>query len=142
MENKDKYIIKATNDLPQKVNYQLSIVDKILSERENKNREAIYYSSRALTYYISNKYQEAIADWTKAIELGKNQLDTYYLDRGRCKYMMGDLEGAILDCDKAMELNPTRHNRNRSCEWYDRAHLRLHRYDELKIKWGNWKLID
>jgi len=174
---KEDAIVKISSTSLERVSSQISLVDKILSERQDKYRQAqeyyekglsfhktgdslnailfftkaielnpievTYYASRAWTYYTPlRKYQEAINDLSKAMELDKDHLDTYYIDRGRNKYFLGDLEGAINDCDKAMELNPTKKNRLRFMEWYDRAHLKGNQYNELLIKQSKWKLID
>ena len=67
---------------------------------------------RAYAYYIQGQfkyveghYQEAIADFDKAVQLNRETLYIYYI-RGSAKAILGEHEAAIADFDKAIQLNP------------------------------------
>jgi tetratricopeptide (TPR) repeat protein len=52
-------------------------------------------------------FQEAIADFTKAIELDEDVSDAYF-NRGKCAYLLGDTALAFLDFQKLILLEPVR----------------------------------
>ena len=67
---------------------------------------------RAYAYHVQGKfkyeaghYQEAIADFDKAVQLNPETLYTYY-KRGEAKATLGEHEAAIADFDKAIQLDP------------------------------------
>ncbi len=67
---------------------------------------------RAYAYHVQGRfkyeaghYQEAIADFDKAVQLNPETLYTYY-KRGDAKAALGKHEAAIADFDKAIQLNP------------------------------------
>ena len=67
---------------------------------------------RAYAYHVQGKfkyeaghYQEAIADFDKAVQLNPETLYTYY-KRGEAKAALGEHEAAIADFDKAIQLDP------------------------------------
>lgn len=67
---------------------------------------------RAYVYHVQGKfkydaghYQEAIADFDKAVQLNPETLYTYH-KRGEAKAALGEHEAAIADFDKAIQLNP------------------------------------
>ena len=67
---------------------------------------------RAYAYHVQGRfkyeaghYQEAIADFDKAVQLNLETLYTYY-KRGEAKAALGEHEAAIADFDKAIQLNP------------------------------------
>ena len=62
------------------------------------------YYNRGNAKYELKQYQEAIADYDKAIEL--NQKMCRYYNRGNAKYELKQYQEAIADFNKAIELNP------------------------------------
>ncbi len=67
---------------------------------------------RAYAYHVQGKfkydaghYQEAIADFDKAVQLNPETLYTYH-KRGEAKAALGEHEAAIADFDKAIQLDP------------------------------------
>jgi len=54
---------------------------------------------------ILEKYEEAVKDYTKAIELKPDDADTYY-GRGLTYNYLGNYYYSIQDWEKAIELNP------------------------------------
>ena len=53
----------------------------------------------------SKKYDQAIVDYTKAIELNP-KLAGAYSNRGFAYFMSNQHQKAVADCSKAIELNP------------------------------------
>jgi len=68
-------------------------------------QKALDYYSKGNCKQLSNDYQGAISDFTKAIKYNPNFAEAYYR-RGNTKTMLNDDEGALSDYDKAFELNP------------------------------------
>lgn len=64
----------------------------------------VYIACGKAEYWLE-KYEDAIADCTKAIKLNENCIDAYKI---RCcaSYKLEDYECAIADCDKIIELDP------------------------------------
>ena len=67
---------------------------------------------RSYAYHVQGKfkydaghYQEAIADFDKAVQLNPETLYTYH-KRGEAKAALGEHEAAIADFDKAIQLDP------------------------------------
>ena len=58
-------------------------------------------------HFEQGQYDEAIVEYTKAIEL-EPQLAIVYNSRGLAYHMKGELDKAIADFDKAIELDPSR----------------------------------
>ncbi|MYA69306.1 tetratricopeptide repeat protein [Candidatus Poribacteria bacterium] len=68
---------------------------------------------RAYAYHVQGKvkyeaghYQEAIADFDKAVQLNPETHFYTYYKRGEAKATLGEHESAIADFDKAIQLNP------------------------------------
>ena len=68
-----------------------------------KHAEAFYY--KGIMYYQIGDYDEAIKDYSGAIEL-KPDYAYAYNDRASAKRAKNDLAGAIADYEKALKLNP------------------------------------
>ena len=54
---------------------------------------------------MTGLFQDAIADYDKALKIKPNYAETYY-NRGQAKSYLGQHEAAIADYDKAIQLNP------------------------------------
>jgi tetratricopeptide (TPR) repeat protein len=68
--------------------------------------EANSYFNRALTYGKKGQHDQAIADYTKAIEINPGHAMAYY-NRGRAYAIgKGQYDQAIADYTKAIEINP------------------------------------
>ena len=63
------------------------------------------YWYRAYALAEIEKYYDAIADYSKAIELGDRDTNTFN-NRGFAKHNLGDYYGAISDFNKAIEIDP------------------------------------
>ncbi len=79
--------------------------------------DAIGYCSRAMIWNTEGKYDNAIADSTKAIELDPKHA-VAYCNRGNAWFEKGDYDKAIADYTKAIELDP---NPKDAVAYYNRA---------------------
>ena len=68
--------------------------------------DARYYISRG-TFRGTKNYEDAIEDYTKAIEIEPDNVFAYRL-RGDSKCKLGDYQGAIDDYTKAIEIEPNK----------------------------------
>jgi Tfp pilus assembly protein PilF len=79
---------------------------RIIQDRDESVRLLVVaYISRGLQYEASDKYDRAIADFTKAIELNP-QDPMAYDHRGDAYYRVHDYTRAIADFTKVIEINP------------------------------------
>jgi len=65
----------------------------------------LVFNNRGMFYQSQQRHEEAIADFTKAIELNPNQLQTH-LNRGFARLNSGDYPGAQADFTQAIQLQP------------------------------------
>jgi tetratricopeptide (TPR) repeat protein len=72
---------------------------------ETKENMGIAYYNRALAYENLDKFNEAIADFTRAIALNPEDADSY-LYRGIDKTRLGDKAGGEADIETAKRINP------------------------------------
>ena len=66
---------------------------------------AVDYNNRGIAYSDKGLYDQAIADYTKALELNPKDADAYY-NRGLAFRKQGLYDQAIADYTKTLELNP------------------------------------
>jgi hypothetical protein len=66
---------------------------------------ATNHLSQGVTLYEAGKYEEAVAEYTKAIELDP-KLATAYYGRGLAYFKMKQYDSALADFNKALELDP------------------------------------
>lgn len=87
---------------------------------------AVEYAERAYEAYRTEQYQNAIADFSKAIELDSD-IPSYYYTRAQAKKELGQFRDALVDYDKAIDLDS-----NRASYYYNRAQAKkeLDRYTE------------
>ncbi|MDE0638826.1 MAG: tetratricopeptide repeat protein [Candidatus Poribacteria bacterium] len=92
------------------------------------NEVYAYYSRRARVYFKSSHFDNAIQDYTTAIQIESNHVNAYY-KRGNAYKEKGDFDNAIKDYTKAIELKPDfvyAHN-NRGEAW-----LHLQEWEKAK----------
>ncbi|EGT3961193.1 helix-turn-helix family protein [Clostridioides difficile CD149] len=82
------------------------IIDKCTSNILNSASSVDYYD-RAYMYIFLNNYEDAIKDYTKAIQLNP-KFAFAYLDRGNLYAFLGHKQNAFNDYDKAFEVAPNR----------------------------------
>jgi len=75
------------------------------SGAESKENTAVAYYNRALAYENLDKFNEAIADFTRAIALNPDNAEAY-LYRGIDKTRIGDKAGGDADIETAKRINP------------------------------------
>lgn len=85
-------------------------IEKFNQSLELKNDWEIPYFYRGAAYQALENFDDAILDYTKAIELNNKMTDAYY---NRAKILLErkdienpDLNRAVLDIEKALELDP------------------------------------
>ena len=89
------------------------------------------YLNKAYNKAELKGYQEAIVDYTKAIEINPNYSNAF-VGRGDSKVQLKDYQGAIEDYTKAIELNP-----NYSDAYYNRgvSKLNLNQKESACLDW-------
>jgi len=98
--------------------------DKI--EENARENLAVTYNNRGTAYYKLNRHEEAIRDYSKAIELDPKDAGAYY-NRGTAFSKLSKHEDAIKDFNKAIELNP-----EYAESYYNRGntHFKLNKHEE------------
>jgi len=86
-----------------------SAIDNINQSLMLKNDWEIPYFYRAVAYQAIENYNEAMLDYTKALQLNPKMTDAYY-NRARITLSRKDIENpdvnkAVLDLEKALELD-------------------------------------
>ena len=78
-------------------------VESLTQWRKREPIRAYIYAVRGQRKYNANRYDEAIADFDKAIKLDPQKVDAYY-NRGLAKFTLGDLEFVQGNLEAAWEL--------------------------------------
>ena len=68
-------------------------------------QKADIHSKRAFAYMKSLQYQNAMNDYTSAIQAGSLAASDYH-DRGVAKFNLNDKAGAIADVQMALKIDP------------------------------------
>jgi len=68
-------------------------------------RNAEFYFNRGVTSYKKGQLDQAISDYTKALEINPKYAEAYY-NRGNVYSDKGQYDQAISDFTKALEINP------------------------------------
>ncbi len=71
----------------------------------SESMSAADYVTRGLAYYEQGQYEQAIADYDRAIDLNPDDARPYN-NRGNAYSKQGQYEQAIADYDRAIDLNP------------------------------------
>ena len=77
----------------------------IVDDRPEPQRRADKMAEAGDRFFEKEKWEEAAAEFTKALELNPELLDAWF-SRGRCRINLGLNDGAIADFDKYLALNP------------------------------------
>ena len=79
------------------------LAEPLTQWRKRKHIRAYIYSVQGQRKYNANRYDEAVADFDKAIKLNHQKVGAYY-NRGLAKFTIGDLEFAQGNLEKAQQL--------------------------------------
>ncbi len=77
--------------------------------RKEPDHSDVYYYTQGLIYFEQGHYQEAIPEFTKAIEIDSRYSNAYYA-RGRTMFKLKSYQQAVDDFDKALKLEPKNTN--------------------------------
>jgi len=87
-----------------------SAIENINKSLELKNDWEIPYFYRAVAYQALEDFDEAMLDYTKALQLNDKMTDAYYnrakITLSRKDIQNPDIEKAVSDLEKALELDP------------------------------------
>jgi lipoprotein NlpI len=81
----------------------LPLIEKLLA-KDGKNSKTLLL--RGVAHDLLEKYQEAVADFTKVIELEGAKTPEAYDLRGVSYFKWGDMDKALADFDRYLELRP------------------------------------
>lgn len=93
---------------------------------------AITYYNRALARYALGEYQEAVEDYTLAIDNENDKISTFY-NRGIAKDALGDYAGAAEDYSRVLEIDPG------IAQCYFRRGKSLHKLGQLENACSDWR---
>jgi Tfp pilus assembly protein PilF len=74
-------------------------------QKQSESRNPKFYNNRGIAYGEKGQYDQAIADFNKAIEINP-RYDKAYNNRGIVYRLKGQYDQAISDFNKAIEINP------------------------------------
>ena len=80
--------------------------EPLVQWRKREPIRAAVYASQGISKIRTNRYEEAIANFDKAIELNLEKADAYY-NRGLAKFRLGDLESTQGNTEEARRLYET-----------------------------------
>ena len=96
---------KSVADFEQKHSFQVPKDLAILLTSKTEPDDAEVYNTRGLAYSESGEHDQAIEDFTKAIEL-KPECAEAYANRGTAYRDKGEMDKAIADYTKSIVLKP------------------------------------
>ena len=102
VEAEDEDILIPTYDNTYQVNGFAWGIDQFTAAIENDPDDAEAYKNRGDVYFLSEMYEEAIADYSKAIELNPDD-EHVYRSRGTVYFLKGDEDRAAADFASAGE---------------------------------------
>ena len=73
--------------------------------KQSEFGDAEYYNDWGIAYEIRGQYDQAIADFTNALEINPKYVDAY-INRGIAHANKGEYDQAISDYTKALEIDP------------------------------------
>ncbi len=101
--------------LKNNINYSIGVILTVAclilfscattQQTQLKSNDAVVHNNRGFDYCQIGKYDQAISDFSKAIEMNP-RLAPAYSNRGAAYLYKGQYDRAILDLSKAIEINP------------------------------------
>lgn len=82
---------------------QYGLLPKMVAE--SGEFTALDFTNRGGTYHVLGRYEEALADCTRAITLDPNDALAFHI-RGNTYHALGHHEEALADCTRAIEIDP------------------------------------
>ncbi|MDR1625133.1 MAG: tetratricopeptide repeat protein [Spirochaetia bacterium] len=83
----------------------IAIYSRLLMRRPKSSLKAIIHIHRGMAFFGSSRYQEALEDFTSAVQLDKKNVRAYYY-RGVVYRFMQDPRRALADLDRCAALDP------------------------------------
>ncbi len=74
-------------------------------QKQDKPKDAKFYIDRGIAYGEKGQFDQAVDDFTKALEIGPKDAGIYY-HRGIAYVKKGQFDWAIFDFTKALEIGP------------------------------------
>ncbi len=74
-------------------------------QKQDEPKDAKFYIDRGIAYGEKGQFDQAVDDFTKALEIGFKGAGAYYY-RGIAYVNKGQFDWAIADFNKALEINP------------------------------------
>lgn len=114
-------LVLCSEGAVQQIDPEVALASCNAAIAENpENAEAFYY--RGYNHFHLARYEDAEADYTRAIELKTRYLAESYYQRGTCREMLRRLRDAAADFKKANELKPDWSPARRKVEEYHWAY--------------------
>ena len=125
----DAEVCRLVEDRRQADNSRIVEACTRLIEQGGGNKEAIAlaYQARGNAKHALKRYDEAIADYGRALTLRPSTAALYY-DRGNALKEKGDAAGALADFDRALTLNP-----NLALAYFGRAEALANRGERDRV---------
>jgi putative GTP pyrophosphokinase len=86
----------------------IKIYSDILASKPAKEVGSVLHRHRGMAYFSKGKYQEAVADFNRALELDPRCAQAAYF-RGVVRTVLEDYGGALSDYDLSLSINPFQH---------------------------------
>lgn len=96
---------ESQNDYDKMISLGEHILEISANEHQLYSRLSVAYEMRGQNYHQTGNYDQAIVDYTYAIEYIPQQAE-YYMKRGLSYYLKEDYDHAITDYTRAIELAP------------------------------------
>jgi putative GTP pyrophosphokinase len=105
-ETNDSLLLEALS-AHNKGHYTDAVVmySRLLLRRPKNSMKAVIYIHRGMAFFGSSRYQEALEDFTSALQLDKKNVRAYYY-RGIVYRFMQDSRQALADLDHCVVLDP------------------------------------
>ena len=95
-------------------------------------KDAKFYSNRGVAYAAKSQYDQAISDYTKALEINPRFAWAYY-NRGNAYMRKDQYDQAISDFNKVLEINPREaqaYSRRGRCYYFKKEYDKS--WDDIK----------